>query len=151
MCSEPRRAVWLAEAAAGRAWGELAQVILGGGLALREPERRREFILVEELYFAFLLVRIRSPLGNLKFVKNPGTPPGKRTIANKIKMSPCLPWWRRVASAVPSDSDVREGFEAFGGSCFADAQLLFGGSVHAWLASIHRSRHRATILHVLIH
>lgn len=60
-------------------------------MALGEPERRREFILVEELYFAFLLVRIRSPLGNLKFVRNPGTPPGERAIANKIKMSPCLP------------------------------------------------------------
>lgn len=56
-----------------------------------------------------------------------------------------------MASAVPSDSDVREGLEAFWGSCFADAQLLFGGSVHAWLASIHRSRHHAMILHVLIH
>lgn len=49
------------EAAAGQAWGRLAWVISGEGVGTQGDERWREFILVEELYFAFLLVRIHSP------------------------------------------------------------------------------------------
>ena len=55
---EPGRA---AAGGRGRGVGSWPGLFWVSGLAHRDTERWRQFILVDELYFAFLLIRIQSP------------------------------------------------------------------------------------------
>lgn len=92
-----RRVLWV-----GVGWPrKLAWVIFGEGIDAQGEGEMEGVYFGGGALFCSLACEDSSPWGNLKFVKNPGTPQRERAVANKIKRSQCSCWWSRVASAVP--------------------------------------------------